>query len=189
MARILRGMKGSLASLHRGGVGVSRPPPVLPLSAVAVSLGLGLVSVQFSKGLQGFSAVAVVCLLYRHFWPCSAGGFSDYVQIWPFLASYGLSAGLSFVGRVFPWAGWRLWLVGLFLGLLFLLPACGVHLQRGKGRFYPYLLPCLSVSLSVSLSLRGLPFVSVSMRKKETALCVGCFSLGGGRVCFLLLSK
>ena len=64
--------------------------------------------------------------------------------------------------------------VGLwgFSALLFLPPACGVHLQREKSRFCPCLLLCL-VCLSLCRFILG-------RDKRKTALCVGRFSLGGG---------
>lgn len=166
MARILRGVKGSLAHLHGGGGCLwSCGVPLWPCLALPC-----LASFILCRG-------CVVAFLPWGIFGRVPWGFLEHCNFWPLLGSLLACMAFSRVGCGFGWVGGFWGLVGLFCVVI--LFAC-VPCPPAKGKN-----PFLSLSLFVlfaflacflpSLSLQGLPCLSVSIYEKRNGLLCGSF--------------
>lgn len=149
MARILRGVKGSLGLRTWGGGVFGRFIPCNPLQSPAI----------------GFPWACGVPVAVGHFWPWCMGIFRR-VQFWPLLGSVLACTAFSFVGCGFGWVGGFWGLVGLFCVVI--LSACvPCPPAKGKKPFLPLVClvcPCLRFPLSASLYIQEKrPFLWVAL--------------------------
>ena len=168
MARILRGVKGPLASSAGGGVGV------LLCGGVPVSPCQSLRPVSLAPCLRcpmGLPSLPGACLGRARPAVCRGPAclpWALFCPVRPFLVSGGSGHRL---GRENVSTGLKMG----FNRLLFFSPACGVHLQREKSRFLPFL--CLACLPALSACPLLCVVSSYDRQKRKAALLWVALSL------------